>query len=141
MEETSTLLKRAKEKYADGQLESALSDLDKAIEIQPNCHEALRLRGGLSFRVRNYSQAISDFYLLTNTFPDSLYCSHGLYHSYLCMERVPDALAEASRFFEQPRSKEQLLDETFCDYKKAYLEMAELYTVSPNDCLKWLHVE
>src|SRR5690349_18371642 len=89
--------KTAKEKFRSRDVEGAIQELNKAIQIDPNNIEYILLRGDYLFRLDNYKLALDDFTIVIEHSQDldDLETAYGWRaHCYRGLRKFPETIAD-----------------------------------------------
>ncbi|MFH1876587.1 MAG: tetratricopeptide repeat protein [Candidatus Omnitrophota bacterium] len=124
--------------YIQGNFPQAISDLTKAIEINPNLTEAYHNRGFAYAHQGNPSQAISDFTKAIEINPNyaDAYCLRGL--TYVQQGNLPQAISDCTKAIEiNPKYAEAYNNRGLAYYKQdkfsqALLDYTKAIEIDPN---------
>lgn len=110
---------------------SAIALLTKAVDIDPNRHEAYLLRGQLYVLRREFEKAITDLCKVIQISPTQAQAWEQRGEAYFCTGKVKDSLADFDKFIQlQPEAKPYLWQRGIsCYYEGQYAEGRKQFEV------------
>ncbi|MBK9336657.1 MAG: tetratricopeptide repeat protein [Lewinellaceae bacterium] len=91
---------RGKEWGSQGNIQAAIQDFSKALEINPNLTEAYKYRGGLFGVGKQYDRSLDDFNKFLEQVPDDPEILYNRALTCINLQRYPEALADLNRTIE-----------------------------------------